>query len=197
MFYVNFWRFHLKNKAIFLDRDGVVNVDKGYISKIEDIVFFDDISPFLQEVKKMGFIVIIITNQSGVARGYFTIDTANQINDFVLDELNKNMKLVDSYYMCPHHPKGVVKEYSFECICRKPKTGMIDFAKTDYNIDINRSFLIGDKISDYKAGVKAGLKTILLNRKKTNHTNECLNVFADLSKTLIYIKEKSNEENNI
>ena len=109
-----------------------------------------------------GFKVIITTNQSGVARGYFTEEAVKEINKYIQESLAKEGAFIDRVYYCPHHIEGIIKGYSKECHCRKPNPGMIEEAVREFGIDLENSFVIGDKISDIEAGHRAGCKTILL-----------------------------------
>lgn len=137
------------NKAVFFDRDGVINKDFGYIYKQEDFVFNEGVFDLLKFCKEQGFLLFVITNQSGIARGYYTIEDFKTLSAYMQNELKKKLGFgFDSIYFCPHLPQE-------ECVCRKPKTGMIDQAKKDYDIKLSDCFIIGDKISDMQAGQKA------------------------------------------
>ena len=151
-------------KAAFLDRDGVINNDYGYIDSWKRFKFCDGIEIQLRNLINQGFELFIITNQSGIARGYFTeIELFNIHNKMKYELTKKGIKIKDIFY-CPHHSKGVVKKYSIECSCRKPKPGMIIQAKKKYMINLSESILIGDKITDIEAGISAGVaKNFLLN----------------------------------
>lgn len=148
----------MMNKAVFLDRDGTINVDKGYVYKIDD---FEFISGTIEAIKKLndnGYLVIVVTNQSGVARGYYTEEDIHKLHVYINRELQKYGAHIDKYYYCPHHPDYGNELYKKQCDCRKPKTGMIDQAIKDFNIDRKKSFMIGNKISDIQAGLSAKLK---------------------------------------
>lgn len=149
-------------RAVFLDRDGVINIDTGYIKNPREIVIYDDVIPFIKALQLIDYCVVIVTNQSGVARGLFSIEDAIEINEFVINKLNSSNIL--GYYMCPHYKEGIVKQYSIDCNCRKPKTGMIQAAKNDFQIELAHSFVIGDKETDCLMGKRAGLYSILLDR---------------------------------
>jgi D-glycero-D-manno-heptose 1,7-bisphosphate phosphatase len=137
-----------KIKAAFLDRDGVINIDKGYVYKIEDFEFKDGIFELLKLLQSIGFTLFVITNQSGIARGYYTLEDFKKLTGHMLDELKKRGIEIKEVAFCPHHPND-------KCNCRKPKPGMIlDLAKK-YNIDLKNSILIGDKLSDIEAGKNA------------------------------------------
>lgn len=143
------------NKAVFLDRDGTINIDTGFIDNPKDIIFIKGIKDALKRLQTKGFKLYIISNQSGVGRGYFSEDQLNQVNRKVADELANAGIKIEGISCCIHHPDN-------GCLCRKPSPKMVlDFVKRD-NIDLNRSFFIGDRMIDIETGKNAGCKTILL-----------------------------------
>ena len=141
------------NKAIILDRDGTINVDSGYTYKIEDLEFFPDVFESLKKLKD--FILIIISNQSGIGRGYYTDEDFHKFNDKLVEELKKQGIIIKKTYYCPHHPDE-------PCRCRKPNTKFIEDAKKEFDIDIKRSFVIGDHPFDVNLGKNAGCRSIYL-----------------------------------
>ena len=148
-------------KAIFLDRDGTINVEKDYIYKSEDLIFEEGTIEALKTFKNLGYILIVVSNQSGIARGYFTEADLNIFNNNMNEILKKNGVEITEFYCCPHHPDGIGK-YKKVCECRKPNNKMIEDAIEKYNIDRAKSYMIGDKISDIGAGLKSNLKTVLV-----------------------------------
>ncbi len=148
---------NMKKPAVFLDRDGVLNEERSYIFDAKDLVIYNYAWDCVEKLHKAGYLAIVISNQSGVARGYFTEEDVRAINDIVLNET-----AVDDIFYCPHYAGGSVPEYSIDCECRKPKTGLIDRACQKYDIDLSRSFMIGDRESDIQTGTNAGLTTILV-----------------------------------
>ena len=148
-------------KAIFLDRDGTINVEKDYIYKSEDLIFEEGTIEALKTFKNLGYILIVVSNQSGIARGYFTEADLNIFNNNMNEILKKNGVEITEFYCCPHHPDGI-GEYKKVCECRKPNNKMIEDAIEKYNIDRAKSYMIGDKISDIGAGLKSNLKTVLV-----------------------------------
>ncbi|WP_195340436.1 D-glycero-beta-D-manno-heptose 1,7-bisphosphate 7-phosphatase [Fusobacterium sp. 1001295B_180824_G3] len=148
-------------KAIFLDRDGTINVEKDYIYKSEDLVFEEGTIEALKTFKNLGYILIVVSNQSGIARGYFTEKDLNIFNNNMNEILKKNGTEITEFYCCPHHPDGI-GEYKKVCECRKPNNKMIEDAIKKYNIDREKSYMIGDKASDIGAGLKSNLKTVLV-----------------------------------
>jgi D-glycero-D-manno-heptose 1,7-bisphosphate phosphatase len=136
------------NKAIFLDRDGTINVEKGYLYKAEDFELLPNVIAALQRLQAAGYLLIIITNQSGIARGYYTEEDYGILNNWMLEKLRRNGVNIAAVYHCPHHPDAKVPRYRKDCDCRKPKLGMFKQAAADFNIDLSSSFAIGDKIRD-------------------------------------------------
>ncbi len=157
-------------KAVFLDRDGTIIEDVGYVHEEDKIKFLPGVSEAIKLLNKSGFKVIIITNQAGVARGYFTEEAVKEINKYIQESLAKEGALIDMIYYCPHHVQGIIEEYKKECNCRKPNPGMIEEAVRDFGIDLKKSFVIGDKASDIEAGHRVGCKTIFL---AGNNTLDC------------------------
>lgn len=138
------------NKALFLDRDGVINVNHGHVHKIEDFDFIDGIFDLCKLAKEKNFIIIIVTNQAGIGKGYYTENQFLSLNQWMLDMFKQYGILIDHVYYCPHRPED-------NCNCRKPNPGMIIKAINDYNIDVKNSILIGDKQSDIDAAKAAGI----------------------------------------
>jgi D,D-heptose 1,7-bisphosphate phosphatase len=137
--------------AAFLDRDGVLNVDHGYTHKPDDLTMIAGAATAVRMLNEAGYYVIVITNQSGVARGYFPEAAVDRFNIHMQDALMTAGAHIDAFYYCPHHPEGVIKELAIQCRCRKPQPGMLEQAARDWPIDLNRSFLIGDKDDDLAA----------------------------------------------
>lgn len=136
------------NKAIFLDRDGTINVEKHYLYKIEDFEFLPGVVDALKTLQKAGYLIIIITNQSGIGRGYYTEADFQKLNDWMIFTLKQQGVMIADVYFCPHLPDAEVESYRKDCSCRKPKLGMYQRAILDYNIQIGHSYAIGDKIRD-------------------------------------------------
>ncbi len=141
-----------KNKALFLDRDGVVNIDKNYVYKIEDIDFLDGIFEFCEHFQQRGFLIFIITNQAGIARGYYSVEDFRLLSEWMVSEFRERGITISKIYCCPHHP-----DITGPCECRKPNPGMILKAAREYNLDLSESVLIGNNESDIKAGENAGI----------------------------------------
>jgi D,D-heptose 1,7-bisphosphate phosphatase len=152
----------MTEKAIFLDRDGTIIVERAYISKEEEVKLLEGAAEGIKLLKKLGFMVIVITNQSGIARGFFTIEDFEKVNQRMLELLRIKGADLDGIYFCPHLKGGIVSKYNIECECRKPKPGLIFKAVVKHNISLAKSFLIGDDIKDLLAGKNAGMRTILV-----------------------------------
>jgi D-glycero-D-manno-heptose 1,7-bisphosphate phosphatase len=148
--------------AVFLDRDGTINEQMGYINHISRFVLLPGIGEAIRQLNQNGFLVIIVSNQSGVARGYFPVDLVYQVHDRMREELRKQGAHIDGIFFCPHHPRGVVREYACECTCRKPGTGMIEQALKEFPVDVKRSYVVGDKYSDLEMGRRCGIPSILV-----------------------------------
>ena len=154
----------MSKPAIFFDRDGVLNVDVGYLYKIEDFQWIDGAIEAIKYFNDKDYYVFVITNQSGVARGYYKEEDINKLHNWMNQELAKYDAHIDEFFYCPHHVKGIIKDYSFDCECRKPKIGMIKKALDKYDVQLESSLLIGDKDSDIECAENAGIKKILFNR---------------------------------
>jgi len=159
------------NKAVFLDRDGTLNVDYGYVYKLEDLVFIDGVLESLRQLQKAGFLLIIITNQSGIGRRMFSQEDAISFNLHLIKELNKDGIFINDIFMCPHSPTQ-------NCDCRKPSPKMILEGIEKYKINPEKSFMLGDKNIDVESGTRAGVQSFLVNKKKplSFWTNYILNL---------------------
>ena len=180
-----------KLAAVFLDRDGVLIHDYGYVHKVQDVKLFEDVGPSLKKLKQKGFILIVVTNQSGVARGYFNLDDVEKCHQEIASQLSHFDVAIDRFLTCPHHPKGTVTNYSKVCDCRKPAPGLIDIAIQDLEIDLTRSFMVGDKCSDIDCGSARGLKTIQIDRGQYPLHQEPGFLARSFSEACNYIIEKA------
>ena len=140
------------NKALFLDRDGVVNKEKNYLYKIEDFEFINGVFDTCRYFQDRGYLIIIITNQAGIARGKYTEKDFEILTKWMIKEFEKEKIKISKVYHCPHHP-----DFSGDCECRKPKPKMILDAQKEFHVDLKKSILIGDKNSDVEAGVNSGI----------------------------------------
>jgi len=166
----------VKNKVLFLDRDGVINIDKGYVHKIEDFESIDGIFDLCKKAQEKGYEIIVITNQAGIARGYYTEEDFFKLTKWMRKEFEKRgISVLDVFY-CPHHP-----DFTGECECRKPKPGMILKAVKKYNIDLDKSILVGDKLSDIEAGKRAGIENLFFLKSKYVENEKNLKMYNSLN----------------
>ena len=158
-----------KIKAVFFDRDGVLNVDKDYLHTIEDFEWIDGAKESIVFLTKNNYTVFVVTNQSGIARGFYTIDDMNKLHEYMAAEIKQAGGNIEKFYFCPHLPGGKVKEFAIECDCRKPKPGLLLQALREYAIDKENSFLIGDKPRDVESAAAAGIKGYLYENGNLLH----------------------------
>lgn len=148
-------------RAAFLDRDGTINIEKEYLFQITDFEFIPGVPEAVRLLNQAGFFVVVVTNQSGIARGYYTEDDVEILHRHIAQKLESHGARVDAWLYCPHHPAGR-GSYALPCTCRKPLPGMLQEAARRYNIDLELSIMIGDKLADIEAGQAAGCSTILV-----------------------------------
>lgn len=163
-------------KAIFLDRDGVINLDKNYVHKISHFEFVPNIFDILKYLQNLDYLLFIITNQSGIGRGYYTKEDFLKLNSWMIDEFIKEDIVISQVEFCPHQPNE-------NCMCRKPKIGMIENILKNYDIDLSISWLIGDRLSDIECAENAGIKNSIKINKNildikyiSNNQVECSNI---------------------
>jgi len=148
--------------AVFLDRDGVINEDRGYVHRWEDFSFLPGAIDALRQLQQKGYLLVVITNQSAVARGLCTEADVLALHERMCAFLRERGIELAGIYHCPHHPQGSVSDYAIACACRKPEPGMILRAAQAHGIDLSRSLLVGDKLSDLEAGRAAGIPSLYL-----------------------------------
>lgn len=172
-------------KAVFLDRDGTINVERDYLFRCEDFEFISGVPEAIKKLNDAGFLVVVVTNQSGVARGYYSEADVKLLHGFVEQQLVLHGAHVDGYYYCPHHPDKGNAPYRKLCRCRKGEPGMLLDAARDLNIDLTQSFIVGDKLADVEAGLAVESTPILVltghgecEKRKISST---IQVCADLS----------------
>jgi D-glycero-D-manno-heptose 1,7-bisphosphate phosphatase len=166
------------NKAIFLDRDGIINKERGeYTYRMEDFLILPDVAEVLSILQRRGFLLIVITNQGGIAKGIYTAEEVRVLHNFMKNELEKFGVHLSAVYFCPHHP-----DFG-NCLCRKPNSSMLERAIARFKIDVSASFLVGDKPSDVEAGERVGIKSYQLV------SNSSLRAILDLIST-------NDDENN-
>lgn len=148
--------------AIFLDRDGVIIDDVNYLATPDQVRFIPGSIEAIASLNRAGWPVIVVTNQAGVARGYFPQQAVVRVHRHIADQLAEMSARIDAFYYCPHHPEGEVEAYRLACRCRKPRPGMLRRAANEHGLDLDRSWLIGDRVSDLEAGAAVGARTILV-----------------------------------
>ncbi len=147
-------------KAIFLDRDGIINIDNSYVYKKEDFKFCEGIFELLRHFLSLDYLLFIVTNQSGIARGYYSEDDFSELSSWMLDELTRKGIKITKIYHCPHKPDDA-------CRCRKPEIAMFEKAKKEFDIDMQNSWMIGDKKSDIEAGINADIPNTIFVHSST------------------------------
>ncbi len=161
------------NKAVFLDRDGIINVDKSYLYRVEDFEFCDGIFDSLKHFQKLGYMLIVVTNQSGIGRGYYSENDFQKLTSWMVQELQNQGITISQVYHCPHDPQE-------NCTCRKPKIGMFEKALKEFGIDMKNSWMIGDKSSDMEAAINANIpNTILVNTLTCKEAKFCVKTILD------------------
>lgn len=152
----------MKRAAVFLDRDGTINEQMGYINHISRFYLLDGAAKAIRCLNEVDMPVVVVTNQSGLARGYFPEELLEQVHREMARLLLEEGAKIDGLYVCPHHPEAKRAKFRENCNCRKPKTGLLEQAAQEMNIDLERSFMVGDRFSDIRCGASVGAKTILV-----------------------------------
>ena len=160
-------------RAVFLDRDGTIVEEAGYLERLERMAFFPYTVDAIRLLNKAGFAVIVVTNQAGIARGLLKDAFVAEAHRHISERLAAGGARVDAYYYCPHHPNGVIEELAFRCDCRKPRPGMLRHAAEEHHIDLSRSFVVGDRRHDVELAQNVGARGILvrtgLGRRDAEH----------------------------
>lgn len=151
-----------KRKAVFLDRDGTINVEVQYLNKVEEFQFIPGVPYALKRLKEAGLLLVVVTNQSGIGRGIYDEAALQRVHDHMHRELAGYGVEIDACYFCPHHPEHATGEYLKECSCRKPLPGMLQQAAEALDIDLAASYMVGDKLIDVEVGINAGCTPILV-----------------------------------
>ncbi len=183
----------MKNRAVFLDRDGTINIDTNYVKSEDELIIYPFAAKAIKMLNDAKYLVIIVTNQSGISRGYYNHEDLAKIHEKLKSEIYKEEKAkIDKIYYCPSHPDEKSRR-------RKPAPGMIEEAEKEFNIDLNKSFIIGDKLSDIELGINTGIKPLLVLTGKGKEENEKLKnkeyseqvkVIDNLLKAVEYILNK-------
>lgn len=148
--------------GVFLDRDGTINEEVGYVNRLDRVRLYSWTAEAIRKLNEAGIPVIVVTNQSGVARGYFTEEFVHQVHQKIVLELAAQSARVDAFYYCPHHPDAALAVYRKECRCRKPSTEMVEDAARRFHITLPSSYVVGDSYRDMQLGFNAGIRTILV-----------------------------------
>ncbi len=183
------------NKAVILDRDGTINIDKGYVYRKEDFVFLPDTLMALKRLQQHGYKLIIISNQSGIARGYYKEEDYLELNQWLIKELKKNGVVISATYYCPHLKDGVISKYRIECNCRKPRTRLFYQAIEEFDIDIQNSYAIGDKERDVTICKETSLGGFVLYTEKEQRCGNISYITGGLDQAtnIILKREYENE----
>jgi D-glycero-D-manno-heptose 1,7-bisphosphate phosphatase len=152
----------MKKPAVFIDRDGTINEQMGYVNHVSRFRILPGVPQAIRMLNRHGFLVFVVSNQSGVARGYYALDLVSTLHQLLVTRIKEKKASIDGIFFCPHHPEGSVPEFSRDCDCRKPKTGLIEQACRSFEIDLKRSFVIGDMCTDMELARRAGITGILV-----------------------------------
>lgn len=189
-----------KRRAIFLDRDGTINVERNYLIRCEEFSFLPHVPQALKRLQDAGYLLVVVTNQSGIARGYYDMTDVEKLHNYMYQRLLEYGVTLAGIYVCPHHPDGLEDNpFSVQCACRKGQPGMLLEASRDLNIDLSTSYMIGDKNTDIEAGFRAGCYPLLVTSGYSNGTSAevpdyCQGVFAGLAEVATYILHESGLE---
>jgi D-glycero-D-manno-heptose 1,7-bisphosphate phosphatase len=178
--------------AVFLDRDGTINEEKNYLHRIEDFEFIPGAPEAIRQLNQAGYLVLVVTNQSGVARGFFSLAEVDALHRHMVQLLAEYGARIDGFYVCPHHPTAGQGEWRRDCSCRKGQPGLLLQAAAEHDIDLARSYMIGDKAADIEAGQRAGCSPLLVltgygQKTALNLATKNLKKFVDLQAAAEYI----------
>ena len=193
---------HERHRAVFLDRDGTICEEVGYMDSIEQMKLISRSGEAVRLLNQQGFKVVVITNQAGVARGFFPESRLEELHAEMGRQLKAEGARVDAIYYCPHHPTEGTPPYLQECDCRKPATGLLHRAAADLNLNLSSSYMIGDHFSDVECGQRVGAKTVLLLtghgqgalEKKATWTKAPSYIAADLYEAVQWVLERAEKE---
>ena len=178
--------------ALFLDRDGVINVDHGYVHTPEEFDFVDGIFEVVAAANQAGYLVVVVTNQAGIGRGYYSEKQFHALTDWMKKQFVENGGRIDAVYFCPYHPEHGIGEYRQKSDCRKPAPGMLLTAMRDFDIDLGRSILVGDTLKDIHAANAAGIRQVFLLRaaKASGPNNVKCTQISKLASVIPYLINK-------
>lgn len=180
-------------RAVFIDRDGTLNVEKNYLWRIEEFEFIPGAPEAIGRLNRAGFLVVVVTNQSGVARGYFRLEDVHRLHRHIEGLLEPYAARIDGFYICPHHPEFTASDVA--CRCRKPAPGLLLQAAKDFGIDLDASYMIGDKMIDVEAGWQAGCQSLLVQTgygpaRCEEHQGADVPVFPALPEAVAWLLEQ-------
>lgn len=179
-------------RALFLDRDGVINLNHGYVHTPERFDFVDGIFDICREARRLGYLLIVVTNQAGIGRGYFTEQAFHALTTWMLAQFASQGVEIARVYFCPYHPEHGIGPYKREAECRKPNPGMLLEAARDFNLDLPACVLVGDKPSDIEAGRKAGVGSSILYSPDASPAPPAVGrVIRDLRELAAFLREES------
>lgn len=180
-----------RNKALFLDRDGVINIDRGYVHRAEETVYVDGVLQLIGKANSLRYLTIVVTNQAGIARGYYTEHQFFDYMNWLCADLARQSARIDKYYFSPCHPTEGIGIYRREDYMRKPNSGMFIAARDEFDVDMSQSIMIGDKLSDLQASYAAGVGTnFLLGSNLTQHDVAFpLQCIRDLTEVMMFLKK--------
>lgn len=192
----------MNSVGLFIDRDGTINTEVDFLTRPEDLQLIPNAAEAIREANRLGIKVIVITNQSGIARGLMSEEDVHAVHRKLEKLLAERGARIDAIFYCPHHPDYGTPQYRQECTCRKPKTGMLERAAKEFNLDLRSSFVVGDRWVDMKAGEQAGCGTILVltgygtvEREECEKTTRIDHVAQDLYTAWEYIKHRLQQQN--
>lgn len=177
------------SKAVFLDRDGVINIDHGYVHSIDDFEYVDGVFEACRAIKNLGYKLVVVTNQSGIGRGMYSEDEFQLLTEWMDWNFEDKGVTLDGIYYCPHHPTDALGEYKIDCDCRKPKPGMIISAARFLKLDLSQCVMVGDKANDMRAGIAAGIKTNILVSSDPNLNPETASLATNIVKSIVDIPD--------
>lgn len=190
-----------KRRAVFLDRDGTINEERNYVYREEDFVLIPGAAEAIALLNDRNFLVIVVSNQSGIGRGYFTTRDVDSLHTHLDEVLQAAGAHIDAYYYCPHHPRHGVGDYLIECDCRKPLPGMLLQAADELCINLSDSYMVGDKRADVQAGSAAGCTSLLVRTGNGAAEEQMLTdpvpVFDDLPSAVRWIDTREQASHNI
>ena len=167
------------DKIVFLDRDGTINEEVEYLHRASDLVILPGVAAALKRLKEHGFRLVVVTNQAGVARGYYSESDVDQLHEYMNRLLAQDGAKIDRFFYCPHHPVHGIGVYKQSCHCRKPDIGMFEMAEKYFHVDKSHSYMVGDKLLDTEAGHNFGVSSVLVG---TGYGNELYNSLTEEEK---------------